>query len=81
MYIIVKDNVKKAQEILGTNRPIKIGDKIEGTYSQLSQIAMQNQDVFEIHGLAKKVPAKPIKTHSPKNNKQLKKGNKYKSKD
>lgn len=82
MYLIVISNPDKAQKLLKTNRPINIGDKIEGTYEQLSAIAIMNKDVFEFHGLEKKTVKKNTRRkHGPKKNKLMKKGDKFKSKD
>ena len=57
MYLIIKDNVDKAKELLKTNRPYKIGDKITGDAVMVSKLAAKNPDVFELGG-ATKAPKK-----------------------
>ena len=78
MYLLVIGNPEKAKQLLKTNREIKIGDKLNGDLIMVSKLATENKDVFEIGGIEKK--AVKNKTHKPKKNKALKKGNKFKSK-
>lgn len=80
MYLIVRD-IKKAQEKLQTNRPIKIGEKIEGSFEQLTLIF--DEEAFEKVETVKKEEQKPEqkdKEIAPSKDKKLKKTNKFKSK-
>ena len=61
MYLIIKD-LEKAKELLKTNRPYKIGDKITGDLIMLSKLAAQNKDVFDLGGVEKK----EVKQSNPK---------------
>lgn len=58
MYLIIKANPEKAKELLKTNRPYKIGDKITGDVVMISKLAAKNKDVFELGGVEKKTPKK-----------------------
>lgn len=74
MYLIVTD-IFKAQKILNTNRTLKIGDKLEGTYESLSSIF--DPEAFSWGGEMAKEKKSEV---APKNNKKLNKTNKFKSK-
>lgn len=60
MYLIIKDNLEKAKELLKTNRPYKIGDKVTGDPIVISKLAAKNPDIFELGGV-EKAPEKPKK--------------------
>lgn len=61
MYLIIKDNPEKAKKLLKTNRPYKIGDKVTGDLTMISQLAARNKDVFELGGVEKQSPKKSPK--------------------
>lgn len=56
MYLIIKSNPEKAKELLETNRPYRVGDKITGDVVMISKLAAKNKDVFELGGVEKKAP-------------------------
>lgn len=88
MYLIIKDNIEKAKELLKTNRPYKIGDKVTGELVMISKLAAKHKDIFELGGVEKKEVkrSKPRgksnerKKFGPKKDKMLDKSKKSESK-
>lgn len=77
MYLIVTD-IFKAQKILKTNRTLKIGDKLEGTFESLSSIF--DPEAFSWGDDMAKENKVEKSDVAPKSNKKLEKSKKFKSK-